>query len=61
MGTRGRIFGGERYRFIQQFSTKAMAQSYAKGLRKHGIAMNPNLKVRVTKDTKGYAVWVKGK
>jgi len=59
---RARTFGGEKYRLIQQFSTKAMAQSFAKGLRKQGI-MGGAVKVRVTeeKGTYPYKVWVRGK
>lgn len=55
-------FGGEWYRRIQQFPTKEMARSYAKGLRKRGI-MGGAVKVRVT-EGKGkypYKVWVRGK
>lgn len=61
VGIKSRIFNGEKYRLIQTFPTKSMAKSYAKGLRKRGLPMNPNVKVRVTKEAKGFAVWVRGK
>jgi len=58
---RSRTFNGEKYRIIQSFPTKSMAHSYAKGLRKRGLPMNPDVKVRVTRKAKGYDVWVRGK
>ena len=60
-GIKARKFNGENYRLIQSFPTKAMAQSYARGLRRRGLPMNPNVKVRITKARNGYAVWVRGK
>lgn len=62
MVVKSKKFSGESYRFIQQFSTKTMARSYAKGLRKRGI-MGGDVKVRVTEGEGKYPfkVWVRGK
>jgi hypothetical protein len=54
-------FNGQRYRLMQYFPTKAMAQAYARGLRKGGRAFAEPVKARVTKETKGYCVWARGR
>lgn len=55
-------FNGEWFRQIQSFTTKEMAKSYAKGLRKRGI-MGGSVKVRITEEKGKYPhkVWVRGK
>ncbi len=57
-----RVFKGEKYRLIQSFPTKAMAEAYAKGLRKRGIS-GQAVKVRVTAGGGAYPykVWVRGR
>ena len=54
-------FNGQRYRLMQHFPTKAMAQSYARGLRKGKGSFSEPVKARVTKEVKGYYVWARGK
>lgn len=59
---RSRKFNGLLYRLMQHFPYKAVAASYAKGLRKRGLDdMNPDVLVRVTKERDGWYVWARGK
>lgn len=54
-------FNGVLFRFVQRFPYKSTATSYAKGLRKKGIPMNPHVLARVTKERLGWTVWMRGK